>query len=199
MNLILKALFALAVAVLVAAPLGMFPTAHAAGLHVSAPRTAPSHGSAVVSCLAAAAAVGMAIRIKDTGSLAKKFVRNASAAGGDYAEGVKQAGGDWESATKASGDNWAAGVQQAIGDKRFEKGVSEAGASKYVERASTLGANRYPQGVAVAEGAWAKGAQPHLDAMKSLDLPPRRPKGDPANQNRAAIVASRNRAIKLGK
>jgi hypothetical protein len=41
--------------------------------------------------------------------------------------------------------------------------------------------------------------QPHLDAMKSLDLPPRRPKGDPANMQRANIVAQKNRAIKLGK
>ena len=83
-----------------------------------------------------------AIRIKDTGSLAKKFVQRASAAAGDYKDGVTAAGGDWETNTKASEDNYAAGVQAAIGDKRFGKGVTNAGASKYVTRASTLGAQR---------------------------------------------------------
>lgn len=141
----------------------------------------------------------MAIRIKDTGSLARKFVTRAGAAGGDYKDGVQAAGSDWETNTRAAGDNFAAGVQQAIADKRFEKGVSEAGAGKYVAKATTLGANRYGPGVAAAEGDWAKGVQPHLDAMKSANLPPRRPKGDPANQQRAQAIAQLNRSIKLGK
>jgi hypothetical protein len=141
----------------------------------------------------------MAIRIKDTASISKKFVQRASVAGGDYAEGVKAAGGDWEANTKASESNYAAGVQQAVADGRFGKGVSAAGASKYVRKAGELGAQRYPTGVAAAEADYARGVQPHLDAMKSLDLPPRRPKGDPANMQRANIVAQKNRAIKLGK
>ena len=141
----------------------------------------------------------MAIRIKDTGSLAKKFVQRAGAATGDYKSGVEAAGADWESATKASGDNYATGVQQAIADKRFERGVGEAGASKFTARAGTLGAQRYPTGVGAAEGDWAKGAQPFLDALKGMDLPPRRPKGDPGNQARAQAVAIKLRAMKVGK
>lgn len=140
-----------------------------------------------------------AIRIKDTGSLAKKFVQRASAAAGDYKDGVAAAGGDWETNTKASEDNYAAGVQAAIGDKRFGKGVAASGASKYVNRASTLGAQRYPSGVGAAEGDWSKGAQPYLDALKGMDLPPRRPKGDPGNQARANAVAVKLRAMKVGK
>jgi hypothetical protein len=140
-----------------------------------------------------------AIRIKDTGSLAKKFVQRASAAAGDYKDGVTAAGGDWETNTKASEDNYSAGVQAAIGDKRFGKGVAAAGAAKYVNRASTLGAQRYPSGVGAAEGDWSKGAQPYLDALKGMDLPPRRPKGDPGNQARANAVAVKLRAMKVGK
>lgn len=141
----------------------------------------------------------MAIRIKDTGSLAKKFVQRASAASGDYAEGVRAAGQDWESNTRAASDNYAAGVQQAIGDGRFARGVAEAGAGKYVGRASTLGAQRFPTGVGAAEGDWSRGAAPYLDALKGMELPPRRPKGDPGNQARANAVAARLRAIKVGK
>ena len=55
----------------------------------------------------------MAIRIKDTGSLAKKFVQRASAAAGDYKDGVQAAGSDWEANTKAAEDNYKLGVTQA--------------------------------------------------------------------------------------
>lgn len=139
-----------------------------------------------------------AIRVKDTASLAKKFVSRAGAAGNDYTEGVKNAGADWEANTRASGDNWAAGVQQAIGDKRFDKGVAEAGSAKYVARASTLGAQRFPTGVAAAEQDWNKGTQPYLDVIRGLNLPARRPKGDPANMQRANAVAAALRAKKIG-
>lgn len=141
----------------------------------------------------------MAIRIKDTGSLAKKFVQRASAAAGDYKSGVEASGQDWESNTKASEDNYAAGVQAAIGDKRFGKGVANAGAAKFTSRAASLGAQRYPTGVGAAEGDWAKGSQPYLDALKSIDLPPRRPKGDPGNQARAQAVAVKLRMMKVGR
>lgn len=141
----------------------------------------------------------MAIRIKDTGSIARKFVQRASVAGPDYTAGVQSAGGDWETNTKASEENYKAGVTQAAADGRFGRGVAAAGAAKYVDRATKLGAQRYPQGVGAAEGDYARGVQPHLDMMKSLDLPPRRPKGDPANQQRAAIVAAANRKLKVGK
>jgi hypothetical protein len=141
----------------------------------------------------------MAIRIKDVGSLAKKFVMRAGAAAADYKSGVEAAGQDWQTRTAASGDNYAAGVTAAIGDKRFEKGVTEAGAGKYTTRAGTLGAQRFPTGVAAAEGDWSKGAAPYLDELRNMDLPPRRPKGDPGNQARANAVATRLRAKKLGK
>lgn len=141
----------------------------------------------------------MAIRIKDTGSLAKKFVQRASAAAGDYKSGVEAAGQDWATNTAAAGDNYAAGVTAAIGDKRFERGVSEAGAAKFTARAGSLGAQRYPSGVGAAEGDWAKGAQRFLDVLKGLALPPRRPKGDPGNQARANAVAVALRAAKVGR
>lgn len=141
----------------------------------------------------------MAIRIKDTGTLAKKFVRNASGAAGDYKTGVEQSGQDWESKTREGEENYKLGVVQAANDGRFGKGVAAAGAAKFVARASTLGAQRYPTGVAAAEGDWARGAQPSLDLLKSLTLPPRRPKGDPGNQARAQMVAQQLRALKVGK
>jgi hypothetical protein len=157
---------------------------------------APAHPGAL--WLLGLGALG-AIRIKDVGSLAKKFVRNAGAAAGDYTEGVKNAGSDWQAGAAAGADNYAAGTQAAIADGRFARGVAAAGSAKYVQRASVLGAQRYPTGVAAAEGDWSKGAQPYLQAIAGMTLPPRRPKGDPGNAARSQAVASALRAMKVGK
>lgn len=141
----------------------------------------------------------MAIRIKDTGLLAKKFVQRAQQAQGEYSDGVKVAGADWEANTKAGEDNYKSAVVTAANEGRFGKGVAKAGAAKYTLRASTLGPQRYGQGVAVAEGDWSKGVQPHLQMMAGLTLPPRRPKGDPANHLRAQALAQANHNLRVGK
>lgn len=199
MHTLKRALLAAGLVVFALAPVLALPSAHLTELRIAAAPAHPTTPSDEGTGLLALPGLAMAIRIKDTGALAKKFVQRASAAGGEYTEGVKQAGSDWEGATRASEENYKVGVTQAANDGRFGRGVAAAGAAKYVNRASTLGAQRYPSGVAAAEGEWAKNTQPHLDAMKSMELPPRRPKGDPANMTRAQAVAARNRAIKLGK
>jgi hypothetical protein len=141
----------------------------------------------------------MGIRVKDAGSLAKKWVRNAGTAGPDYTAGVQAAGADWEANTRAAGDNYAQGVTAAIGDKRFERGVGAAGAAKYTGRASTLGAQRYGPGVQASEQEWAQKTQPFLQTIASLNLPVRRPKGDPGNMARSQAVAAALRAQAISK
>lgn len=140
-----------------------------------------------------------AIRIKDTGTIAKKFSQRAQGATSEYTAGVQAAGADWAANAKAGEDNYKQGVNEAMARGAYGKGIDAAGASKYVDNASKLGSQRYAPGVANAEGAYARGVQPHLDMMKSLDLPAKGPKGSPQNQQRAAVVAARNRALKVGK
>lgn len=141
----------------------------------------------------------MAIRVKPTNELAKKFVQRASAAAGDYKTGVEQTGQDWETGARNGADNFKQAVVEAANAGRFEKGIARAGAAKFVARATSLGAQRYPSGVAAAEGDWSKGSAEYLDAIRGMDLPPRRPKGDPANAARANAIAQRLRALKVSK
>jgi hypothetical protein len=140
----------------------------------------------------------MPIRVKDTNALAKKFVQRAQGAAGDYKTGVEATGQDWESGARAGAENYKQAVVEAANAGRFEKGVSRAGAAKWSTRAASLGAQRYPTGVGAAEGDWSRGSQPYLEAIRATDLPPRRPKGDPANHQRSIAIATRLRAIKLG-
>lgn len=138
------------------------------------------------------------ITIKDTGSLAKKFVTRATAAQGDYKDGVTGAGSKFEAAAKANEANYEQGVTAAIARKAFGKGLSGAGA-KYEKNATVLGPQRFAQGVQNAADAWAQGVQPSLDRLKSLDLPPRGPRRSPQNQARSAAVQVALGALKEGK
>jgi len=143
------------------------------------------------------AALGITIR-KDTASMAKKFVRNAGAAVGDYKDGVAGAGGEWETNTKAAEPAYEQGVQEAIARKGYGKGVAGSG-GRYQQNAVTLGAQRYPGGIQNAEAAWQQGVGPSLDALKSLTLPPRGPRRSPQNMQRAEAVARTLGAVKTGR
>lgn len=140
----------------------------------------------------------MAVAVKDAGAAAQKFVANASAAGGAYSTGVANAGSKWAANTKASADSYALGVQQSITNGRFAAGVDQQSQGKYQTRASGVGAQRYPQGVQQAGPTWQAATTPYLQTIAGLNLPPRQPKGSPANYARVQTVGDALRAKKLG-
>jgi hypothetical protein len=138
-----------------------------------------------------------AVVVKDVASAAKKFSSRAALSGPDYAAGVAAAGARWQANAAAGDQNFAAGVQEAIANGRFAKGIAKAGAAKYTERASTVGAQRFPQGAQAAEQTWATNVQPYLQTISNLTLPPRGPKGDPRNQQRSQMIADALRKKKV--
>lgn len=140
----------------------------------------------------------MAIKVKDTATIAQKFVTRAGAATKDYGDGVASAGGDWEAGAKAGEQNYEQGVNESIADKRYGKGVTGS-AGKYVANATKLGTQRYGPGVQNAQGAYQTGVQPYLDKLKSLQLPPKGPRRSPQNQQRANMVALELGKLKTGK
>jgi hypothetical protein len=139
----------------------------------------------------------MAIKVKDAGTSAAKYSTRAAAAAPDYATGVAAAGQDWQTNTTQAEPNYDAAVQDAISRKAFSRGVTAAGGAKFATNASTTGAQRYPQGVRNAQGAWQSGVAPYLQTIASTSLPPRRPKGDPANMARVQAVTDALRKKKL--
>jgi len=141
----------------------------------------------------------MALRVRDAASAAERFKTKASAAAGDYANGVKGAGSNWESGAAAGEQNFAQGVQDAVARGAFGKGVRASGASYYEQRAATIGASRYSPGVAAGAANYAEGVTPYLDTIRNLNLSPRRPKGDPSNIQRVAEVANALRQRKVGR
>lgn len=140
----------------------------------------------------------MALKVKDPATARDKFTTRGAAAAGDYANGVKGAGQQWQQGAIAGAENFAAGVQDAITRGAFQKGVQQSGGAKYEQRASTVGAQRFPQGIRDAGPAWEQGTTPYLQTLSSLNLPPRRPKGDPSNWQRAQAVGEALRRRKVG-
>jgi len=131
----------------------------------------------------------MAIQMKDVATIAAKFASRASAAAPEYKAGVDTTTADWAGLTTAAAPNYEAGVTEAIGRKAFQKGVTAAGTGKWKEKATGIGAMRYGQGVSGAAAAYATGFAKSAQILSSLTLPPRAPKGSPANIQRVQAVA----------
>lgn len=107
----------------------------------------------------------------------------------DYKQGIQNPKRPWAAATVAAADNQAKGVQAAIQDKRFEKGVARAGDAAWSEGALMKGVNRFGEGVQVAEAKYASNFAPYAQVIESTTLPPRYPKGDPRNLERVKVIA----------
>ena len=137
---------------------------------------------------------------KVRGNPADKWVRRASQSTNDYSEGVANPRRSWQTATVAAAAAQAQGVQQAIQQKRFEKGVQAAGEAKWQNRAQQVGSERYAGGVAAGQSDYAQNVQPFFDVIDSTQLPPRGPKGDPRTIERVKVLndALRRKKLSLG-
>jgi len=134
--------------------------------------------------------------IKDLDASSDKWTRRASVAGVDYQAGVNNPRRNWEDASLDAEQNYKVGVIAAANAGRYGRGVKEAGDEKWKKNAIAKGPSRFAEGVALAQDDWAEGFRPYHDVIKSLKLPPRGPKGSPANIQRVAAVATALRALK---
>ena len=136
--------------------------------------------------------------VKSVSSSADKWVRRAGQAGPDYAAGVQSPRNSWEQGTLDAKEAHAAGVQQAISEGRFEKGVQKAGNAKWQRKATTVGASRFGPGVAAAKSDYEAGFSPFAGVIQGVTLPPRGPKGDPRNYERVALIGDALHKAKTG-
>lgn len=139
------------------------------------------------------------MKVKPIDQIATKWNTRASAAGQAYTDGIKAPRNDWASSTVAAKNNWSSGVQAAVQDGRFEKGVTAAGDSAWQNGALNKGSARYAPGVQQAQGKFAAGFGKFQQVLSNLTLPPRMPKGDPGNYQRTQAVGTALRNAKLGK
>ena len=138
-------------------------------------------------------------QIKSVQASSEKWARRAGQSSGDYAAGVKAPRRSWSEATSSASDAQAAGVQQAIANGSFAKGVAAAGDAKWSRKATTVGAQRFGPGVAAAKSDYESGFAPYAQVISGVQLPPRGAKGDPRNFERVQAIGNALHEAKVGK
>ncbi len=139
----------------------------------------------------------MALKVKDVGTSASKWVSNAQSAATEYGANAAAAGQDWVQNTQAASQNFIQAVTAAGIQTRFSKGVARAGAEKYSRKITEVGASRYGTGVSAGQQDWADGFAPYAQTLAGLTLPARKPRGDPGNIQRVTAVSQALTAKRL--
>ena len=127
--------------------------------------------------------------IKPLDKIGEKWTRVASGAAVEYTEGVKNPRKDWKAETLKAASNYDSGVQRAIQNKSFEKGVNKSGTDEWQRGALEKGSARYGQGVSLAKDKYVRNFAPFHDVIANTTLPARGPKGDPKNIERVRVLA----------
>lgn len=127
-------------------------------------------------------------RTKSAAAIAEKWSRVAPTRQADYESGVKDPGVDWQRATEAGRESYEAGVQEAIQRGAFQKGVSAAGTDKWRAKTADVGAGRWTGGIRAASTDYEQAMGPVVQVIERTVLPPRGPRGDPRNFQRAEAM-----------
>lgn len=136
--------------------------------------------------------------IKPTKDIASKWARVTPQRSEDYRQGVMNPRVSWSEATAEAGERYKAGIQEAIQQDRFVKGVKKAGDERWQERATNIGPQRFAEGVATSEARYEEGFAPYAEVIASTKLPPRFAKGDPRNLDRVRVMSQALRKKKVG-
>lgn len=104
---------------------------------------------------------------KTTAQIVEKYQRGVSGASNDYAAGVQNPSRPWAAATVAGQKRWANGIQRAIQNGSFAKGVQAAGDQKWQQNAVTYGTSNYAAAAAKAADAYQAVADRVMGAAKA--------------------------------
>ena len=134
--------------------------------------------------------------VKSLARASAKWARQSAAATPEYEAGVKTTAKDWAENTAAAG-SYAEGVQKAVADDRFAKGVAKAGTDKWQKNTLTKGPARWSEGIRLSTGNYERGFAPYRQVIENTTLPPRGPKGSAQNIDRVRVMAETLHAAKL--
>lgn len=136
--------------------------------------------------------------VKSTASVAEKWARVTPQRAQDYELGIKSPRTPWAAAAAASNDRYKAGVAEAANANRYQKGVNAAGDQRWQSKSLAKGPSRFAEGVGLSGPDYQAAVGPYLDVIAATVLPPRGPKGSPANLQRVAAIATALRKKKTG-
>lgn len=136
--------------------------------------------------------------VPSIGSVAGKWRRRVEGAADDYKAGVQTKGSRWQAATDAASGTFKTAISSPDMENRYKAGIAKAGQAKYTRRAIAVGPDRYSQAAPVAEQDFSSGMAPVLQAIASVDLPPRGPRGSVQNYNRVKPIGDALSKLRTG-
>ena len=125
-----------------------------------------------------------------------KWANRAAASGSEYQSGAANPRRSQSASAIEAKDNYAMGVNSAIAEDRYAKGLQKSGDAKWQKGIREKGQQRYQQGVVGAQDEYRAGFQPYASALTGLELGPKGPKGQ--NYGRVQQVGEMLRAVKKG-
>lgn len=128
------------------------------------------------------------VEVKSVDDIARKYQAVTPGRASYYEQGISAPRKDWETETTKSEGAYAQGVNEAIADKRFSAGARKAGTGKWQKMAKEKGVSRYGPGVTAGADNYKEGIAPYIDTIRSIVLPKRGARGDPANFERARVI-----------
>lgn len=135
--------------------------------------------------------------IKDPAQIADKWTRVVQTRTQDYADGIENPRTDWKTATLAAAPAQSAGVQAALANKSFEKGVGRSSTDAWKEGARTKGRGRWAEGIALSGGKYAANFAPFASVIRNTQLPARGPVGSATNYQRSQKMGEALHAAKM--
>lgn len=128
-------------------------------------------------------------RVKSAADIAEKWSRVAPARQADYEQGVKDPGVDWARSAAGARESYETGIQESIQRGAFSRGIEAAGNERWRRKTADVGTARWGPGVRAATSDYEQGFAPYQQVIERTVLPPRGPRGDPRNIERAATMA----------
>jgi hypothetical protein len=131
--------------------------------------------------------------------ICNRWKKNASQAGKDYEDGIRNPRRSWGKATCEAQDCYKAGVDKAHIKDALRRGAIKAGGRKWLTKTLLKGPTRFAQGVLLAGDDYGAGFAPYREAIKRTPLQGRFPRGDPRNINRCSTLCTALGRAKAGK
>jgi len=113
--------------------------------------------------------------------IVRKWVEEAPKRATYYQAEATVAGDEWERGAIAAAGTYKAAVSVPIIDKLFSGGIKRVGGKKYERKVRDVGVARFGPGITAAEEDYRSGFDPFLAELARIDIPERKPRGDPAN------------------
>ncbi len=139
----------------------------------------------------------MAIETKSLAETQRKWAEVTPARQAEYASATPGSAQKWEQNTLAATANFGAAIRSANIEARQAAGVRRVGAAKFARKVRDVGSARFGQGVAAGAQDFGAAVGPYLQTIQGVDLPARRPRGDPGNYQRVNAVRNALHARRL--